>query len=68
MPRPHHRPLTEAEIAEIRQRGPGFHIFKRAKDTREVSGIYRFITRAVFLVVATGLGFALYKYIISSPH
>jgi hypothetical protein len=68
MPRPHHRPLTEAEIAEIRQRGPGFHLFKRAKDVRQSPGIFRYITRAVFLLIAIGLGFALYKYIISNPH
>jgi hypothetical protein len=63
----HRRPLTETEIAKIRQSGPGLHFFKRAKDTHRSPRIFRYITYLVFLVIAIGLGLTLYEYVNSNP-
>jgi hypothetical protein len=65
MPHRHHRPLTDAEIAEIRRHGPGFWIFKRAKDNRQQFPIGRYITHVVALVIVAGGGYLLYKYVLS---
>jgi hypothetical protein len=67
MPHHHHRPLTDAEIAEIRQHGPGFWIFKRAKDHRQQSRVGRYMTCMVALVIVAGWGYLLYKYLLSKP-
>jgi len=67
MPHHHNRPLTEAEIAEIRRHGPGFFVFKRAEDNREPNRIGRSATYVIALVIVAGWGFLLYKYIISNP-
>jgi hypothetical protein len=67
MPRHHNRPLTEAEIAEIRRHGPGFWVFKRAKDDRQRSPIARRMTYMIALVIVMVWGFLLYKYALSNP-
>lgn len=65
MPFHHHRPLTDAEIAKIREHGPGFLVFKRAKDNRKQTRI-RYTAYVIALVIVVGWGFLLYKYIISN--
>jgi len=65
MPYHRRRPLTEAEIAEIRRHGPGFWTFKRAKDNRKQARISRYIAYAIASVIVVGWGYLLYKYIIS---
>jgi hypothetical protein len=68
MPHRHlRRPLTEAEIAEIRRHGPGFWVFKRAKDDRKQTPIGRYIACVIALVIVVGWGFLLYRGMISEP-
>ena len=67
MPHHHNRPLTEAEIAEIRRHGPGLLVFKRAKDNRKPNRIGRYIAGVIALVIVGGWGFLLYEQIIAKP-
>ena len=67
MPHHHNRPLTDAEIAEIRRHGPGFWVFKRVKDDRNQTSIGRYTTYLIASVIVAGWGLLIYKYIISSP-
>jgi len=67
MPHHHNRPLTEAEIAEIRRHGPGFWMFNRAKDDRKQTRIGRYIACVIALVIVIVWGFLLYKYMLSKP-
>ncbi len=67
MPHHHNRPLTPEEIAEIRRHGPGFWVFKRAKDDRKPTRIGRYATYMIALVIVAGWGFLLYKYMVSEP-
>jgi hypothetical protein len=64
MPHHRHRPLTDAEIAEIRRHGRAFFSFRRPKDDREKTGAGRYMARVVLLAIIAGWGFLLYKEVI----